>query len=105
MEGGWLERMQDRHLYAYQLPAEPFRPHEVGGYWVAGVLVDAIDQVVIAGDHAGVLGADVENADPPERLSLSLHRAGSSTICHRSHSPTAIGFLHDLWTSDGICFI
>ena len=47
MEAGWLERLQDGRLYAYRLPAEPFRPHEVGGYWVADEPVDAIDQVVI----------------------------------------------------------
>ena len=28
------ERMQVCRLYAYQLPAEHFRPHAVGGYWV-----------------------------------------------------------------------
>ena len=39
-----------------QLPAGPFQPHEVGGYWVADEQVDAIDQVIIdelAGRHAG----------------------------------------------------
>jgi hypothetical protein len=37
------------------LPAEVFRPHEVGGYWVAGEPVEAIEQVIIddlAGRHA-----------------------------------------------------
>jgi len=51
----WLARMQECCLYAYQLPAGPFRPHEVGGYWVAGEPVDAVGQVVIddlAGRHA-----------------------------------------------------
>jgi hypothetical protein len=55
MESGWLRRMQECRLYAYQLPAGPFRPHEVGGYWVAGEQVDAIGQVIIddlAGRHA-----------------------------------------------------
>jgi hypothetical protein len=55
MEAGWLERMQDCRLYAYRLPAGPFRPHEVGGYWVADEPVDAVEQVVIddlAGRHA-----------------------------------------------------
>jgi hypothetical protein len=47
MEGGWLARMQDCRLYAYRLPAGPFRPHEVGGYWVTGGPVDAVDQLVI----------------------------------------------------------
>jgi hypothetical protein len=34
MEAGWLPRMQRCRLYAYRLPAEMLRPHEVGGYWV-----------------------------------------------------------------------
>jgi hypothetical protein len=32
---------------AYRLPAEMFRPHEVGGYWVADEQVEAIGQVVV----------------------------------------------------------
>jgi hypothetical protein len=55
MEADWLRRMQECRLYAYRLPAGQFRPHEVGGYWVADEPVDAIDQVVIddlAGRHA-----------------------------------------------------
>ena len=55
MEAGWLARMRECRLYAYQLPAGPFRPHEVGGYWVADQAVDALDQLVIddlAGRHA-----------------------------------------------------
>jgi hypothetical protein len=55
MEAGWLTRMRECRLYAYRLPAGPFRPHEVGGYWVADEQVDAIEQVVIddlVGRHA-----------------------------------------------------
>jgi len=55
METGWLGRMRDCRLYAYRLPTRAFRPHEVGGYWVADEQVDAIEQVVIddlAGRHA-----------------------------------------------------
>jgi hypothetical protein len=55
MEGCWLRRMQDCRLYAYRLPSEPFRPHEVGGYWIADEPVDAIEQVVVddlVGRHA-----------------------------------------------------
>ena len=47
METGWLGRMRDCRLYAYRLPAEAFRPHEVGGYWIADEQVDAIEQVAI----------------------------------------------------------
>jgi hypothetical protein len=55
METGWLRQLQDCRLYAYRLPTGPFRPHDVGGYWVADEPVDAFDQVVIddlAGRHA-----------------------------------------------------
>jgi hypothetical protein len=47
--------MRDCRLYAYRLPADAFRPHEVGGYWVANDPVNAIDQLVIddlLGKHA-----------------------------------------------------
>jgi hypothetical protein len=55
IEAGWLGRMQDCQLYAHRLPAEAFRPHEVGGYWVCDQPVDAIERVVIddlLGRHA-----------------------------------------------------
>jgi hypothetical protein len=55
IEAGWLPRMQACRLYAYRLPAEVFRPHEVGGYWVAGEPVEAIERVIVddlVGRHA-----------------------------------------------------
>lgn len=55
MEGGWLGRMQACRLYAYRLPAGAFRPHEVGGYWVADEQVEADAQLAIddlVGRHA-----------------------------------------------------
>jgi hypothetical protein len=60
MEGGWLGRMQECRLYAYQLPYEAFRPHEVGGYWIADEPVDAIGQVVIDDLVARHAGAGIE---------------------------------------------
>ena len=47
IEAGWLERMQACRLYAYRMPTGAFRPHEVGGYWVTGEQVDAIERFVI----------------------------------------------------------
>jgi hypothetical protein len=44
MEADWLEPMRDCRLYAYRLPTDPFRPHEVGGYWVTDEPVNAIEQ-------------------------------------------------------------
>jgi hypothetical protein len=55
IEGAWLDQVQACRLYAYRLPAGPFRPHEVGGYWVTGQPVDAIERVLIddlLGRHA-----------------------------------------------------
>jgi hypothetical protein len=54
IEADWLERMRSCTLYAYQLPVGPFRPHDVGGYWVADEQVDAIRRVTISdllGEH------------------------------------------------------
>jgi hypothetical protein len=55
IEADWLKRMLTCSLYAYRLPAHAFRPHEVGGYWVADEPVEAIEQVVVddlLGRHA-----------------------------------------------------
>ena len=55
IEAGWLARVQACRLFAYRLPAEAFRPHEVGGYWVAGEPVEAIERVEVddlLGRHA-----------------------------------------------------
>jgi hypothetical protein len=56
VEADWLARMQACRLYAYRLPADSFRPHEVvGGYWVSEEPVEAVEQVVIddlIGRHA-----------------------------------------------------
>jgi hypothetical protein len=46
MEAGWLERVRECRLYAYRLPTQAFRPHEVGGYWVADTPVEALERVV-----------------------------------------------------------
>ena len=55
IEAGWLRRMQACRLYAYRLPTEAFRPHEVGGYWVTEEQVEAIERMVVddlLGRHA-----------------------------------------------------
>jgi len=55
VEADWLPRMQSCRLYAYRLPLEVFRPHDVGGYWVASEPVEAIERVTIddlVGRHA-----------------------------------------------------
>jgi hypothetical protein len=49
VEAGWLNRIRACSLYAYRLPTEPFRPHDVGGYWITDEQVDAIERVE-AGD-------------------------------------------------------
>jgi hypothetical protein len=56
IEADWLERVQSCRLYAYRLPAGTFRLHdEVGGYWVTGKPVSAMERVLIEdllGRHA-----------------------------------------------------
>ena len=55
MEAGWLGRVRECSLYAYRLPVAAFQPHEVGGYWVAGEPVDALERVIVddlVGRHA-----------------------------------------------------
>jgi hypothetical protein len=48
IEADWLEHVRGASLFAYRLPAEPFRPHpEVGGYWVAERTVHARERVVV----------------------------------------------------------
>ena len=55
IEADWLERVRSQQLWAYRLPTDPFRPHQVGGYWVTDQPVTAIERVVIddlIGRHA-----------------------------------------------------
>ena len=47
MEAEWLDRMRHCRLYAYQLPADTFHPHDVGGYWISSEELDAIDRLTI----------------------------------------------------------
>jgi hypothetical protein len=47
IEADWLERVRSCRLYAYRLPASSFRPHEVGGYWVTGQPVTAIERILV----------------------------------------------------------
>jgi hypothetical protein len=55
IESAWLDRVRDARLYAYRLPLESFRPHEVGGYWVSDQVVEAEERVIVEdclGRHA-----------------------------------------------------
>lgn len=47
IEAGWLEPLRACQLFVYRLPAEPFRPHEVGGYWVTSEVVEAVERVAV----------------------------------------------------------
>jgi hypothetical protein len=83
MEAGWLGRMRECRLYAYRLPAGPFRPHDVGGYWIAGEQVDAVDQVIID-DLAGRQAGRHASAGIELRVTPSIwpfwRRAADSTV-------------------------
>lgn len=41
IESPWLDAVRGCRLYAYELGAETFVPHHVGGYWVSPVAVEA----------------------------------------------------------------
>ena len=48
VEGAWMAPIGRCRLYAYRLPAEPFRPHEeVGGSWVTDSTVEAVERVIL----------------------------------------------------------
>jgi hypothetical protein len=47
VEGAWLDRVRACALFAYRLPTGPFRPHEVGGYWVSDEAVEAVERVEV----------------------------------------------------------
>jgi hypothetical protein len=94
IEAGWLACMQECRLYAYRLPAGPFRPHEVGGYWVADQAVDALDRLVIddlAGRHAR---AGIELRITPsiwpfwQRVTNSTVEFSGSRLRNSSPTPT-----------------
>ncbi len=74
VETGWLERIRAARLYAYQLPAEGFRPHEVGGYWVAEEPVEAIGRVVIDDLLARHASARIELRDHAVDLAILAAR-------------------------------
>jgi hypothetical protein len=47
IETDWALRMTSCELWAYRFPIEPFRPHDVGGYWVASDAVDAEERTAV----------------------------------------------------------
>lgn len=79
VESGWLTRIRDCRLYAYRLPAETFRPDEVGGYWVSEEPVEAVERVALddlVGRHAR---AGIELRITPS-LWPFWRRAAASTV-------------------------
>ena len=79
IEAGWLRQMLDCRLYAYRFPVEPFRPHDVGGYWVTDDAIRASERIELndlVGRH-GQAGIEL-------RVSPSIwpfwRRAANSTV-------------------------
>jgi len=61
IEADWLERLRACRLYAYQLPAQNFRPHDVvGGYWIGDEEVNALDRVDVGDLLAAHVSAGIE---------------------------------------------
>ena len=79
IEADWLERMRACRLYAYRLPSAPFRPHEVGGYWVAEEPVDALEQLATNDLLARHASANIELRITPS-LRPFWHRVTNSTV-------------------------
>ena len=80
-EGSWLDRMRTCTLYAYRLPADTFRPQEVGGYWVSEEAVETLERVDVGDllDRHAQAGIEL-------RITPSLwpfwRRVASSTVGH-----------------------
>ncbi len=97
MECGWLRRMQECRLYAYRLPHETFRPHEVGGYWVADEPVDAIERVVIDDLAARHADAGIELRITPSiwpfwrRVAISSVEFSGSRLRNSAPHPDRLG--------------
>lgn len=79
MEGSWLDRMRACDLYAYRLPAEPFRPHSVGGYWIARQTVEAEERVAVGDLLARHAEAGIELRIVPSIWPIR-HRVVASTV-------------------------
>jgi hypothetical protein len=47
IEQRWLEAVQTCSLWAYRLPAEPFEPEQVGGYWSSRSTVEPLERVAV----------------------------------------------------------
>ena len=88
----WLDRVRACCLYAYRLPAGAFRPHEVGGYWVAEESVEAVERVVVddlLGRHAraaiGRIAVELSYRGRAPRPLLVSDRDRKSTRLNSSH--------------------
>jgi hypothetical protein len=95
IEDEWLKRMPACRLSAYRLPTGPFRPHEVGGYWVTGEPVDAGERVVIDDLPGRPAKAQIELRVTPSIWPF-WRRVASSTVGFsgsrlRSSAPHRIG--------------
>jgi hypothetical protein len=78
IEAAWLEPMRVCRLFAYRLPAEPFRPHDVGGYWVTSEVVEAIERVEVGDLAARHAAAGIELRITPSVWPFWRRVAGST---------------------------
>jgi hypothetical protein len=79
IEVAWLESMRGCRLFAYRLPTKPFRPHdEVGGYWVASEVVEAIERVEVGDLLARHAAAGIELRVTPSIWPFWRRVAGST---------------------------
>ncbi len=61
IESGWLQRVRDARVVAYQLPEDTFEPHpEVGGYWLSKETIAPLDLVELGDLLARHAEAEIE---------------------------------------------
>jgi hypothetical protein len=78
IEAAWLEPMRTCQLFAYRLATEPFRPHEVGGYWVTSETVEAVERVEVGDLLARHAAAGIELRITPSIWPFWRRVAGST---------------------------
>ena len=80
IETGWLDAMRTARIVAYRLPEEPFERHpEVGGYWVSGEEVEALELVEIGDLLVRHTAAEIELRIEPNLWPL-WNRVTASTL-------------------------
>jgi hypothetical protein len=80
IERDWLRRIEDTHLYAYQLPAEPFELFDtIAGYYVSRAAVTPLAVALLDHPIERIVAADIELRIGPSLWPL-YHAVVHSTL-------------------------